>query len=75
MSYLTEQVALEESHQKSYVDLSLTDTLTQLIMDNHSKEADKIKIDFKVPDKRSLNNYARVYYAHTVQYQSTGGDM
>lgn len=46
------QVELEESHQKRYVNLSLSDTLSQLIVDNHTKDADKIRGDFKVPDKR-----------------------
>ncbi|KAF2355730.1 Vps16 C-terminal [Trinorchestia longiramus] len=52
MRLLKCQVGLEEVHQKSYVNLSLADTLSQLLHDNHTKDADKIRTDFKLTDRR-----------------------
>ncbi|XP_018019087.1 vacuolar protein sorting-associated protein 16 homolog [Hyalella azteca] len=52
MRLLKCQVGLEELHHKSYVNLSLVDTLMQLIRDNHIKDAEKIRADFKITEKR-----------------------
>ncbi|KAB7498602.1 Vacuolar protein sorting-associated protein 16-like protein [Armadillidium nasatum] len=53
------QIRLEENEQKSFVNKSLYDTMLQLIKDGQIKEAEKLKADFKVPDKRYC--YLRVY--------------
>lgn len=50
---LTFQQALEqESTGKTYVGLSINDTVRSCIISGLTKKADKLRSDFKIPDKR-----------------------
>jgi hypothetical protein len=42
----------ESDGRKSFVGLSVNETIRQCIVTGWSKKADKIKTDWKVPDKR-----------------------
>ncbi|KAK3890447.1 hypothetical protein Pcinc_005604 [Petrolisthes cinctipes] len=46
------QVRLEESYQHSFTDLSLHDTVHQLLLSGQLKEADKLRSEFKIPERR-----------------------
>ncbi|XP_076030223.1 vacuolar protein sorting 16 isoform X2 [Oratosquilla oratoria] len=46
------QVKLEENHQKSYINKSLHDTMHLLFKDGQIKEAEKLRAEFKVPERR-----------------------
>uniref|UniRef100_H3ADV7 Vacuolar protein sorting-associated protein 16 homolog n=1 Tax=Latimeria chalumnae TaxID=7897 RepID=H3ADV7_LATCH len=46
------QRRLQEELDKPYLDLSLHDTIHNLILDNKHKQAEQLYKDFKVPDKR-----------------------
>lgn len=46
------QIRLEESEEKNFSNMSLYDTFLQLVKDGQIKEADKLKNDFKIADKR-----------------------
>ncbi|KAM6362202.1 vacuolar protein sorting-associated protein 16 homolog isoform 5-T5 [Alca torda] len=43
---------LQEDFDKPYLDLSLHDTVSNLILDGHHKRAEQLYRDFKIPDKR-----------------------
>ncbi|KFQ73920.1 Vacuolar protein sorting-associated protein 16, partial [Phaethon lepturus] len=43
---------LQEDFDKPYLDLSLHDTVSNLILDGHHKRADQLYREFKIPDKR-----------------------
>uniref|UniRef100_A0A8C3BT87 Vacuolar protein sorting-associated protein 16 homolog n=1 Tax=Cairina moschata TaxID=8855 RepID=A0A8C3BT87_CAIMO len=43
---------LQEDFDKPYLDLSLHDTVSTLILDGHHKKAEQLYRDFKIPDKR-----------------------
>uniref|UniRef100_A0A8B9TFR8 Vacuolar protein sorting-associated protein 16 homolog n=1 Tax=Anas platyrhynchos TaxID=8839 RepID=A0A8B9TFR8_ANAPL len=43
---------LQEDFDKPYLDLSLHDTVSTLILDGHYKKAEQLYRDFKIPDKR-----------------------
>ncbi|XP_057244559.1 vacuolar protein sorting-associated protein 16 homolog, partial [Malurus melanocephalus] len=43
---------LQEDLDKPYLDLSLHDTVSTLILDGHHKRAEQLYRDFKIPDKR-----------------------
>ncbi|PKK17528.1 hypothetical protein A306_00014557, partial [Columba livia] len=43
---------LQEDLDKPYLDLSLHDTVTNLILDGHHKRAEQLYREFKIPDKR-----------------------
>ncbi|XP_047477267.1 vacuolar protein sorting-associated protein 16 homolog [Penaeus chinensis] len=46
------QVRLEDGQHKPYVNKSLYDTLHQLLIDGQIKEAEKLKTEFKIPERR-----------------------
>ncbi|XP_020601018.1 vacuolar protein sorting-associated protein 16 homolog [Orbicella faveolata] len=46
------QVKLEEKYRKSFMDLSLSDTIYQCVLLDDQKVAEQLKKEFKVPDKR-----------------------
>lgn len=46
------KIRLEESQQKPYADKSLHDTVHQLLLDGQVKEAEKLRAEFKIPEKR-----------------------
>ncbi|XP_054028421.1 vacuolar protein sorting-associated protein 16 homolog [Dryobates pubescens] len=43
---------LQEDFDKPYLDLSLHDTVSNLILDGHHKRAEQLYREFKIPDKR-----------------------
>ncbi len=45
----------EDGHRSQYTGLSLNETIRQLLFRNMSKKAEKLRSDFKVPDKRYWN--------------------
>lgn len=45
---------LQEDFDKPYLDLSLHDTVSNLILDGHHKRAEQLYREFKIPDKRSV---------------------
>ncbi|SNX85643.1 related to vacuolar protein sorting 16 [Melanopsichium pennsylvanicum] len=45
----------EDGHRSQYTGLSLNGTIRQLLFRNMSKKAEKLRSDFKVPDKRYWN--------------------
>jgi hypothetical protein len=45
----------EDGHRSQFTGLSLNETIRQLLFRNMSKKADKLRSDFKVPDKRYWN--------------------
>lgn len=49
---------LQEDFDKPYLDLSLHDTVSNLILDGHHKRAEQLYRDFKIPDKRSVQGRA-----------------
>ena len=51
IALLKMQIALEKDHARSYINLSLSDTISQLIVDNHIKKAEQIRDEFKLPDR------------------------
>lgn len=56
---LAYQQSLEsETPGKTFVGLSVNDTIRQCILNGAPKKADKVKSDFKVPDKRSVSVFA-----------------
>ncbi|XP_069841442.1 vacuolar protein sorting-associated protein 16 homolog isoform X3 [Dendropsophus ebraccatus] len=46
------QRSLQEKHDKSYLDLSLHDTISNLILDGMHKKAEQLYKEFRIPDKR-----------------------
>ena len=46
------QRQLQEDFDKPYLDLSLHDTVSNLILDGHHKRAEQLYREFKIPDKR-----------------------
>ncbi|XP_045122050.1 vacuolar protein sorting-associated protein 16 homolog isoform X1 [Portunus trituberculatus] len=46
------QIRLEENQQKPYTDKSLHDTVHHLLLDGQIKEAEKLRTEFKIPEKR-----------------------
>ncbi|XP_071521416.1 vacuolar protein sorting-associated protein 16 homolog [Panulirus ornatus] len=46
------QIKLEDSQQKAYANKSLHDTVHQLLTDGQIKEAEKLRVEFKIPDRR-----------------------
>lgn len=44
----------QEDFDKPYLDLSLHDTVSNLILDGHHKRAEQLYREFKIPDKRSV---------------------
>lgn len=46
------QVKLEDNQQKPYINKSLHDTVHQLIKDGQIKEAEKMRVEFKIPERR-----------------------
>ncbi|XP_069181353.1 vacuolar protein sorting-associated protein 16 homolog isoform X2 [Procambarus clarkii] len=46
------QMRLEESQHKPYANKSLHDTVHQLVLDGHIKEAEKLRAEFKIPERR-----------------------
>ncbi|KAK7085238.1 Vacuolar protein sorting-associated protein 16, partial [Halocaridina rubra] len=46
------QVKLEDSQQKPYANMSLHDTLHQLMKDGQIKDAEKLRLEFKIPERR-----------------------
>lgn len=46
------KIRLEESQQKPYTDKSLHDTIHHLLLDGQVKEAEKLRAEFKIPEKR-----------------------
>ncbi|XP_063605490.1 LOW QUALITY PROTEIN: vacuolar protein sorting-associated protein 16 homolog [Penaeus indicus] len=48
------QVRLEDGQHKPYVNKSLYDTLHQLLIDGQIKEAEKLKTEFKIPERRYI---------------------
>ncbi|KAM7431233.1 Vacuolar protein sorting-associated protein 16 [Porites harrisoni] len=52
MQHMEYQVKLEEKYRKAFVDLSLSDTIYQCILQGDLKAAEQLKKEFKVPDKR-----------------------
>lgn len=62
MALFKRQQTLERELNRSgaYVDKSIHETISQLIMDNQLKRADELQREFKVPDKMFVaivNNY------------------
>ncbi|OPJ87203.1 hypothetical protein AV530_009561 [Patagioenas fasciata monilis] len=55
---------LQEDLDKPYLDLSLHDTVTNLILDGHHKRAEQLYRDFKIPDKRDLEQAADAAIEH-----------
>ncbi|XP_061439573.1 vacuolar protein sorting-associated protein 16 homolog isoform X2 [Rhineura floridana] len=49
---LREQQRLQANFDKPYLDYSLHDTVYNLILDGHQKQAEQLYRDFKIPDKR-----------------------
>lgn len=45
---------LQEDFDKPYLDLSLHDTVSNLILDGQHKRAEQLYREFKIPDKRSV---------------------
>ena len=45
----------EDGHRSQFTGLSLNETIRQLLFRNMSKKAEKLRSDFKVPDKRYWN--------------------
>ncbi|CAH3162270.1 unnamed protein product, partial [Porites evermanni] len=52
MKLMEYQVKLEEKYRKTFMDLSLSDTIYQCILQGEPKVAEQLKKEFKVPDKR-----------------------
>ncbi|KAM7431229.1 Vacuolar protein sorting-associated protein 16 [Porites harrisoni] len=52
MKLMEYQVKLEEKYRKTFMDLSLSDTIYQCILQGELKVAEQLKKEFKVPDKR-----------------------
>ncbi|KAF6089760.1 VPS16 core subunit of CORVET and HOPS complexes [Phyllostomus discolor] len=52
MRLLRLQRRLEEELGRQFLDLSLHDTVTTLILDGHNKRAEQLARDFRIPDKR-----------------------
>ncbi|KAG7159513.1 Vacuolar protein sorting-associated protein 16-like 1 [Homarus americanus] len=46
------QMRLEESQQKPYAKKSLHDTVHQLLLDGQIKETEKLRVEFKIPERR-----------------------
>ena len=46
------QAKLEKNEQKNYINKSLQDTMAQLIQDGNIKEADKMRVEFKMSDRK-----------------------
>ncbi|KAK8732371.1 hypothetical protein OTU49_007058, partial [Cherax quadricarinatus] len=46
------QMRLEESQHKPYANKSLHDTVHQLLLDGQIKEAEKVRAEFKIPERR-----------------------
>ncbi|KIS68033.1 uncharacterized protein UMAG_11636 [Mycosarcoma maydis] len=57
MRLLAFQQALEkeDGHRSQFIGLSLNQTIRQLLFRNMSKKAEKLRSDFKLPDKRYCN--------------------
>lgn len=52
MRLLRLQRRLEDELGRQFLDLSLHDTVTTLILDGHNKRAEQLARDFRIPDKR-----------------------
>ncbi|KAK2511401.1 Vps16 [Columba guinea] len=59
---------LQEDLDKPYLDLSLHDTVTNLILDGHHKRAEQLYREFKIPDKRSP--FVEIAVKHHNRYEA-----
>jgi vacuolar protein sorting-associated protein 16 len=48
-----QQLEKESDGKLSFFGLSVSETIRTCLLNGMSKKADKVKVDFKVPDKRS----------------------
>lgn len=46
----------KENNSVSFIGKSVNDTITTCLLNGMAKRADKVKSDFKVPDKRSITS-------------------
>ncbi len=56
MRLLKVQRDLEENFNVPFLDLSVHETIHKLIMDNKHKQAEQVRKDFKVPDRRYVTS-------------------
>lgn len=49
---ISPQIKLEDSQQKAYANKSLHDTVHHLLLDGQTKEAEKLRVEFKIPERR-----------------------
>lgn len=58
MRLLRLQRRLEDELGGQFLDLSLHDTVTTLILNGHNKRAEQLARDFRIPDKRYVGTWA-----------------
>lgn len=60
------QKSLEETLRKKVVDSPLHDTVKILLLQNEVKLADKLRSEYKIPDKRFYNLLIIIQYSHYI---------
>ena len=64
---LQTHIALEKEFGQTFVDMSVSDTISKLFLLGHGNRATKVKSDFKVPDKRfcwlRIKVFIQVFFA------------